>query len=227
MYFIYRYVDQRDNQILYVGKTKRNLRDRIIEHENEIKFLPYLNIAKIQYYTVSSHVEMDIHEKYWIHVTQPKLNVVDRYAAEAAVALGVQLQEIRWRDYDPITIPHDVFTKAVPVMTYGESEYDRLDQEYINAETFLEYSFEQYISEIAECADARFGFHWDLTAYPLPAAIPVGSSQWISFYIQAVESPDTQDMILWNTYSNLKWLWSSGSTVISNLRRQLTIKRLA
>lgn len=227
MYFIYRYVDQRDNQILYVGKTKRNLRDRIIEHENEIKFLPYLNTAKIQYYTVSSHVEMDIHEKYWIHVTQPKLNVVDRYAAEAAIALGVQLQEIRWRDYDPITIPHDVFTKAVPVMTYGESEYDRLDQEYINAETFLEYSFEQYISETAECADARFGFHWDLTAYPLPAAIPVGSGQWISFYIQAVESLDTQDMILWNTYSNLKWLWSSGSTVISNLRRQLTIKRLA
>lgn len=227
MYFIYRYVDQRDDQIIYVGKTKRNLRDRIIEHENEIKFLPYLNIAKIQYYTVSSHVEMDIHEKYWIHVTQPKLNVVDRYAAEAAVALGVQLQAIWWRDYDPITIPHDVFTKAVPIMTYGESEYDRLDQEYINAETFLEYSFEQYISETAECADARFGFHWDLTAYPLPAAIPVGSGQWISFYIQAVESLDTQDMILWNTYSNLKWLWSSGSTVISNLRRQLTIKRLA
>lgn len=38
MYFIYRYVDQRDDQIIYVGKTKRNLRDRIIEHENEMKF---------------------------------------------------------------------------------------------------------------------------------------------------------------------------------------------
>lgn len=49
MYFIYRYVDQRDDQIIYVGKTKRNLRDRIIEHENEMKFLPYLNTVKIQY----------------------------------------------------------------------------------------------------------------------------------------------------------------------------------
>ena len=84
MYFIYRYVDQRDDQIIYVGKTKRNLRNRIIEHENEMKFLPYLNTVKIQYYTLASHVEMDIHEKYWIHVEQPKLNIVDRYATEAA-----------------------------------------------------------------------------------------------------------------------------------------------
>lgn len=227
MYFIYRYVDQRDDQIIYVGKTKRNLRDRIIEHENEMKFLPYLNTVKIQYYTLASHVEMDIHEKYWIHVEQPKLNIVDRYATEAAVSLSVQLQEIQWRDYDPITIPHEVLTKAVPVITYCDSEYDRLDQEYINAETFLEYSFEQYISETAECANTRFGFHWDLTEYPLPAAIPVGSGQWISFYIQAVEDTESHDVILWNTYSNLKWLWSSGPAVISNLRRQLTVKRLA
>ena len=75
MYFIYKYVYR--GEIIYIGKTKRDLSERIYEHSVELKFLPYLNESKIYYFELPTHVEMDIYEKYLINVYMPKLNVVD------------------------------------------------------------------------------------------------------------------------------------------------------
>lgn len=79
-FFIYRYLIC--DEVIYIGKTKRDLKKRIDEHKLERKFMPYLAKAKIEYYETATEVEMDIHEKYWINVYMPKLNVVDKEGAK-------------------------------------------------------------------------------------------------------------------------------------------------
>ena len=65
-FYIYKYVYR--DEIIYVGKTKRQLIERVGEHANEQKFFRYLNEAKIYYFTVSTAVEMDIYEKYLVYI---------------------------------------------------------------------------------------------------------------------------------------------------------------
>ena len=76
VYTIYRYVY--NNETIYVGKTKRNLKLRVSEHSIEDKLLPYLDECKIEFFDAGNRQSMDIYEKYLINEMSPILNVVDK-----------------------------------------------------------------------------------------------------------------------------------------------------
>lgn len=232
-YFIYRYVDSRTSEILYIGKTERNLKLRILEHESESKFVSYLPYTKIQYYRLNSHVQMDIHEKYWIHTLQPKLNVVDKYENESDIPMDVRIHHVHWLDYDVMsplweTTREPTWESILQPETIAPDPQEELDKQYINAEQFLEYSLEQYIQETAETSDSKLGFLWDLTSHPLPTAIPMddkNATQWLTCYIQAIRQPNGE-YLSWNTESNMRQLWKHGATAIAAKRREITESRL-
>ena len=80
--------------MIYVGKTKRDLQERIEEHKSDRKFMPHLAASKIEYFAVPTQVEMDIAEKYYINKYRPMLNVVDMNNATFPYTLNY-----RWNDY--------------------------------------------------------------------------------------------------------------------------------
>ena len=94
VYTIYRYVY--NNETIYVGKTKRNLKLRISEHSIEDKFLPYLDECKIEFFDAGNRQSMDIYEKYLINEMSPILNVVDKENANFIFTLPY----MEWKPYE-------------------------------------------------------------------------------------------------------------------------------
>ena len=95
MYFLYRFLDK-NNNIIYVGRTNKPLIDRINSHTH----LPnkcYQERQKIEYTTCKDKPTLVIYELYYINKWKPKYNVVQRYEEEMAL----QLPELRWRVYNP------------------------------------------------------------------------------------------------------------------------------
>ena len=171
MGYIYRYIY--NDEIIYVGKTKRELSQRILEHENEIKFMPYLSSCKIQYFETATNVEMDIAEKYYINLYSPKLNVVDM---EHAI-FNFELPTPNWLDYDVISYKtvHKQMThisskqdekKSKLELCLQEKEYERdcLD----NFKDWLDYMFDDWINDNLDIRQNKVFYVWDLTSYPLP-----------------------------------------------------------
>lgn len=230
-YVIYRYVDVRDQTILYVGKTKRALSERVAEHAAEMKFAPYLPYSQVQYYVVHSHVLMDIHEKYWIHMYQPMLNVVDKFVEEAHLPLGFSFDHVYWQNDSS----DGVSDNGAAVASKSNEKAERLlallealEQEdvlYANAEAFLEYSFEQYAFDSHEECNSMLGFHWDLDRNPLPDFLKIWT-ETLSFYIRAEFVSEIQGYLLWNEFTVMRRLWSKASDAIRELRADLTKQRL-
>ena len=75
-YYVYKYV--LDNQIIYIGKNDTNLQDRIIQHQREEKFKPYME-ADIYYIELKNKAETSGLEKLLINKYKPILNIVDKY----------------------------------------------------------------------------------------------------------------------------------------------------
>ena len=94
VYTIYRYVY--NNETIYVGKTKRNLKLRVSEHSIEDKFLPYLDECKIEFFDAGNRQSMDIYEKYLINEMSPILNVVDKENANFIFTLPY----MEWKPYE-------------------------------------------------------------------------------------------------------------------------------
>lgn len=95
--FIYRYVF--NDKTIYVGKTRRDLKIRIMEHSKENKFKPYIGKCKIEYFDAGNRQNMDIYEKYLINKISPLLNVADK----EGVKFDFSLPYIEWIPYDKYT----------------------------------------------------------------------------------------------------------------------------
>ena len=189
-FYIYRYIYH--DEIIYVGKTKRPLNERIGEHANERKFFPYLNDCLIQYFVTNTAVEMDIYEKYLINYYSPILNVVDMDHANFAFSLPIPA----WQDYnsrdsfcdskkepDSVVIKED--TKKVSLVNKlneleGEASYIE------NAQALLEMLFEQKVSDGWDERGGYVYYDWDMDANPLPDIVTVedeGHETAYGFYV--------------------------------------------
>lgn len=80
MYFVYRFLDN-ENNILYVGKTKNSLNNRIRQHFSENGHLDkkcYEKVSFIEYIELKNKIEMDIKELYYINKWKPIFNSKDK-----------------------------------------------------------------------------------------------------------------------------------------------------
>ena len=72
----------KDNEIIYIGKTHREIELRMNEHFNKHGHLPkkcYDDTVKIEYYSFLTAREMDIAEAYLIRKHRPKFNTKIEY----------------------------------------------------------------------------------------------------------------------------------------------------
>lgn len=166
-FFIYRYLIC--DEVIYIGKTKRDLKKRIDEHKLEKKFMPYLSNTKIEYYETATEVEMDIHEKYWINMYMPKLNVVDKKGAKFSFSIN----NVVWKSFDSYLEQKKDFLLCEPdnKSCLKEKEFQRLEEKlqlYYNAEEYVQYLFESILDEQAEYDGTYYSVFWDLDLYPFP-----------------------------------------------------------
>lgn len=76
MYSVYQFIDKND-KIIYIGKTKRNINDRMQEHFSVYGHLPkecYDSTIAIKYYNFLTEKDMDIAEAYLIKKYKPIYN---------------------------------------------------------------------------------------------------------------------------------------------------------
>lgn len=92
---VYRYLTK-DNQYLYVGKTDRSIRSRIVAHKIEPKF-QNLPEYKVEYVILSNAVESDCIEKFLINKYKPILNDKDKVSGLTA---DINIENLKWRPYE-------------------------------------------------------------------------------------------------------------------------------
>lgn len=90
---IYKYVN--NGNIIYIGRTKSSLRNRINAHRREKKFQSYLLNSKVYYFSCKSPADANIYEKYLINKYKPVLNAVDKYDEEITICIN----EPEWKEY--------------------------------------------------------------------------------------------------------------------------------
>lgn len=95
MYFLYRFLDK-NNNIIYVGRTDKPLIDRITTHTHLPKEC-YKEKEKIEYATCQDKPTLVIYELYYINKWKPKYNVVQKYDE----TISLHLPELCWDIYIP------------------------------------------------------------------------------------------------------------------------------
>lgn len=89
-----------DDTIVYVGRTKQPLQDRIRGHlfgKPMHRKIDIEQVSKIEYAQFQSEADMNLYEIYYILKLHPALNVDDK----AKDALTVELPEAAWKEYRP------------------------------------------------------------------------------------------------------------------------------
>lgn len=218
-YYIYKYVV--DNKIIYIGKTKRRLCERIDEHAREIKFLKYLSKAKIYWFACESQLEMDLVERILIVRYKPELNIIDNMDIDLK---SIQYQEPVWQDYASW---HD--DDGYDIKRLDDQQDDMLDileqQDILwqNFESLLEYWFELYTQ--SEHNDHIFEYSWDLDLYPLPESVKIKHiHKTYSCYSRAVKTGMLYTCVI-STQAMLDLL-RYGKEASRDERMAITTKRL-
>lgn len=186
MYYIYKYVYR--GEIIYIGKTKRDLSERIYEHSVELKFLPYLGESKIQYFELPTQVEMDIYEKYFINIYMPKLNVVDTDGA----VFSFQIKEPKWKEFTGkqekqfqdktlSVFPANNIDVKKQKLQHRLQELESQENKLQNFESWLELLFDQYIETGLDVRSGYVYYIWDMDANPLPDIIIINDKNYSCF----------------------------------------------
>lgn len=93
IYYVYRYLGK-DNEVLYVGITERELHFRIKQHESDKNGLPEA-FKEIEFAVVNTYTDMIIYELYLINKYKPKFNVSDKFVDN----FSYDLPELKWKSY--------------------------------------------------------------------------------------------------------------------------------
>lgn len=94
---IYKYVDRRSDEIIYIGKSNSSIKSRIWGHSSEEKFQPYLTDCDIYTIELPNSVEIDLLEKALINQYKPILNDIDNLEGFSGV---IQINEPEWIKYE-------------------------------------------------------------------------------------------------------------------------------
>lgn len=96
MGYLYRFIDK-NNNILYVGKTEKTLSQRFHGHHH----LPtecYQSIIKIEYKEIPNKTDLSILELYYINKYLPKYNIDSKDSTP--ISLKLEDTYTNWKDYD-------------------------------------------------------------------------------------------------------------------------------
>lgn len=94
-HYVYRYVLNDTQEVIYIGKTDASLKQRIDAHLTEPKFQPYLGRWRVEFIELANNVETDIVEKYLINTLKPVINEKD--CVVGLTNMAIELPE--WHPY--------------------------------------------------------------------------------------------------------------------------------
>ena len=86
------------NDLVYLGRTKQPLQDRIRGHLLKKPMHRSINInlvTKIEYAEFKSEADMNLYEIYFINLWKPALNVDDKCKDE----LSIRLPDVEWKEF--------------------------------------------------------------------------------------------------------------------------------
>lgn len=232
--FIYRYIF--NDETIYVGKTRRDLKLRVLEHSKEEKFLPYIKKCTIEYFDCENRQTMDIYEKYLINKMNPLLNVLDKDNVE----FNFSLPYIEWLPYKKYKIKaileeektkEELLQKQVKKKMTNiqrsicacKKRIQKLKKELLELrglQYFLTYhSIEEFINKNLEKID--FDFYFDL-----PACIPNyqnGKEKFLKVYYHCSERNDNTKMIHYILeIENLKKIFKYGYEYLTFRLKEVT-----
>lgn len=145
---VYRYLTK-DNQYLYVGKTDRSIRSRIVAHKIEPKF-QNLPEYKVEYVILSNAVESDCIEKFLINKYKPILNDKDKVDGLTA---EINIENLKWRPYETYEFKkHESFSRNV---TMAKQQYQYL-QAIMNCDEDGYFHFTQMSNLLLPIKDEYF-----------------------------------------------------------------------
>ncbi|MGN1327075.1 MAG: GIY-YIG nuclease family protein [Clostridia bacterium] len=101
MYFLYRFLDK-DNNIIYVGKTTKSMKKRMNGHKHCPKQC-YKERKEIQYAELETEADLFIYEVYYINKYMPKYNKATKYQQSPQG----QIVGLVWKDYKTNQIVED------------------------------------------------------------------------------------------------------------------------
>lgn len=113
--YIYKYV--RNNEIIYIGKTK-NLQQRHRQHLQEDKFL---NNDKLYYFICETSNIMDLYETALINKYHPILNIADNYTT-----LNIEITEPDWLLYNNLIVIPNQQVKGNKETIFEPIEYKNI-----------------------------------------------------------------------------------------------------
>lgn len=93
MAYVYRFLDYRTKDIIYVGKTKRPLETRMYEHFYKGGHLPskcYNSVGRIEYITCKTEADAILVENYFINKYKPRYNTQDKVQSPLTVSIDVK-----------------------------------------------------------------------------------------------------------------------------------------
>lgn len=128
-YCIYRYIDKKTKEILYVGKTDTSLENRINQHQSETKFK---NIdAEVEYIELKNNMETRFYEFYFINKWKPVLNTADKYEDELECDI---IHNFEWKLYVP-----EVKEKKIKMRISWQEELLKEKQKYIEEGSYFDF----------------------------------------------------------------------------------------
>lgn len=113
-------------QIVYVGRTKQKLTDRIRGHlfnKPMHKKINIKNVSKIEFTKLPTEADMNLYEIYYILRLRPALNIDDK----AKDSLTVELPPLEWQDFST-----PLWDKWMEELAGRETEIKRLKDRYFH-----------------------------------------------------------------------------------------------
>ena len=119
MGFLYRFIDK-ENNILYIGKTTKTLVERLRQH-NHLPTICYQSINKIDYKEVTNESDLSILENYYINQYLPLYNIDGK--GQNKTSLLIVDPYMDWKKFD-----FKVFNLNIQEYTYFDNPRKKQDK---------------------------------------------------------------------------------------------------
>ncbi|SCI14210.1 nucleotide excision repair endonuclease [Romboutsia sp. Marseille-P6047] len=117
MAYVYRFLDYRTNDIIYIGKTKRSLETRMYEHFSKGGHLPnkcYNSVGRIEYIVCKTEADAILIENYFINKYKPVYNI--EYKVESPLTLNINIKD-SWKLFKIIKKGFTFTPPSLPKLT--------------------------------------------------------------------------------------------------------------
>ncbi|MGM9988307.1 MAG: GIY-YIG nuclease family protein [Bacillaceae bacterium] len=97
---VYRFFNKED-EVIYVGRTSQGVEKRIKEHfssQGHLDPVCYKDVQKVDYCSFQTIAETKIYELYLINLYKPKYNTADK--EHKTLKLKINVSKLKWEDYD-------------------------------------------------------------------------------------------------------------------------------